>query len=198
MTTDDNWPTRQEWEADQRSRAEQTIAAGGNHQDYTEQPTPYTQAQDDEIDSLKPGAIKAIRRACGQIERKLRQQFPEADAVIRSFDYQARDALSPAARDAWEDLYNLSKVRRNLRVGTIWATDYFMAWDYNWPPRHAKPTSPEIERLHQIPGELRQMHRDQSVERARELLVQLDSGQAWADYAAARASREEWLRGIGA
>jgi hypothetical protein len=198
VTHTPNWPTREEWEADQRSRAEQTIAAGGNRQDYTEQPTPYGEAAQAEIDSLKPGAIKAIRRACGRIERKLRQQFPEADAVIRSFDYRARDALSPAARDAWEDLYNLSKVRQNLRVGTIWATDYFMAWDYNWPPRHAKPTSPEIERLHQIPGELRQMHRDQSVERARELLAQLDSGQAWADYAAARASREEWLRGIRA
>lgn len=90
-------------------------------------------------------AIKTIRRECGRIERDLREQFPDAAAVFANYDQSAVDALSEEAMEALRDLWRLRDVRQDLRTKGYYATEYLLEWDYHWPSRYPKPTTPEIE-----------------------------------------------------
>jgi hypothetical protein len=143
MTTNTRtWPTREQWEADERRHAEYTIEYGINSWDFGSTRAVFTIVEQDEVEALAPEAIKTIRRACSRIERDLRQTHPDAAALARGPQeanleerratpgacranyptaadtdrwYDAVDALTGTDRDAYDVLRYLSHVRIDLR-----------------------------------------------------------------------------------
>jgi hypothetical protein len=192
--TEHNWPTREQYEADQRRYAESMIEYGHNHRDSDDSPGSGF-AYDDEAERLKPEIVKTVRRECGRIERQLRRGHPDAAALLRPKDYSAEryDALNPAARDAVHDLWQLRDVRRVLCNSGFYANEYLCGWDQHWPSRHERPTSPELERFFALRARAVQDWRDRNRDRGRRLLADIESGEAWQQQLAHMARVEQWF-----
>jgi hypothetical protein len=185
-------PSREEWEAKRRRRAEHLIETG-EHYDYASYDLPqYTDADDAEIDALTPGAIKAVRRACGRAERDLREKHPAAAVVARGIQgpmtaesidrwYATEAALTGADKDAYQDLLRLLDIRAQLRKERYYSISEWMGdWQIDhWPKGYAPPTSPALDRLRALHAEGIQRHHDTNVARGQQLLAELKSGDAW-------------------
>jgi hypothetical protein len=195
-----NRSTREEWEDGQRRHAEHLIQHGVG---YEFEPA-YTDEERREVESLKPEAVKVIRRACGRIERELRSRYPAAATAARGIEgpiteesidrlYKAVDALTGADRNAYDDLQRLRGVRERIRRGVVGRLGC-RRWDIAWPERGEKPTCPELDRLDAIAEQAVQRHLDENRARGRQLLADLESGAAWERELKHRADIEEWRR----
>jgi hypothetical protein len=221
MTHKPNWPTRQEWEAGERRRAEHCISDGINAWDYGQSKLGYTDAERAEVESLAPEAIKAIRRACGRVERSLRQQFPRAGELAKGFyrwcerhglDKNSMEAvdqyhaaikeLSEAETAAYWTLRRTDHVRSGLRVESCWREygTFEAGWADNSAPSDPNTryewlnvNSPELDRLHEISEQAMQRTREHWEDHGRKVLADLDSGKAWEDQLAHMAWVEEWF-----
>lgn len=167
MTTKERkWSTREEWEAEQRRRAEHCIRDGINAWDYGQSQLPYTEDEQAEVDSLAPEAIKAIRRACGRVERELREQYPHAAELHKGLyhwcdqrgipkrpkledtravaqfekaydDYQAEcESLSTAEDAAYQTFFRLRDIREGLKVRGWWYRPFQPGWTSDFRWRH--------------------------------------------------------------
>jgi len=187
-------PSREEWEAERRRFAEHFIDTGEHDHDYSGGTPEYTDADDAEIDALTPEAIKAVRRACGHAERDLREKHPAAGAVARGIVerpmtaevierwYASEAALTGADKDAYRDLIVLRDIRAGVRKEYRWfsVTERAGAWQFDdWPQRYEPPSSRALDRLRALHAEGVQRRHDSNVARGQQLLVELESGDAW-------------------
>jgi hypothetical protein len=191
-------PSREEWETEHRRIAEHLIETGEpygsyGYYGYSGDGPLYTDADDAEIDALTPEAIKAVRRACGRAERDLRAKHPAAAAVARGIVerpmteevierwYASQAALTGADNDAYHDLIVLRDIRAQLRTERYYSvTEWMGAWQFDgWPKRYEPPTSPALDRLRVLHAEGVQRRHDTTVAKGKELLAELESGDAW-------------------
>jgi hypothetical protein len=119
----------------------------------------------------------------------------------------AVDALTGAARDAYDDLGYLSDVRSALRrhpfddprlpfgcALKVNGTDSITwDWERRWPTRHALPTSLEIERLRALNDQALDRWYEKNREMGRHILADLDSGVRWQRELEHRARMEEYF-----
>jgi hypothetical protein len=205
-------PTREEWEAEERRWAQDLIDTGENTRwsyDTFGQPS-YTDADEEEIDTLTPEVIKVVRRACGRAERDLREKHPAAGVVARGIEspspftmevverwYAAKDALAGADKDAFEDLVVLRHVRDHLRKDRWYSvTEWMGAWEFDrWPQGYELPASPALDRLRALHAEGIQRRYDTNVAKGRQMLADLESGAAWERELERRARADEMDRG---
>jgi hypothetical protein len=216
MTHTPNWPTRKDWEANQRSRAALSIEKGVDAWDFGRGSPTFDEAERAEVESLAPKAIAAIRRACGQVEKVLRREQPYAANLARGWQKRSEttwrqyladiDALTGAALDAYHDLSGISNVRQSLHrpTGTgIYGdhpdlfdcpTRYGWTFEERWPQRFKLPNSPELDRIRQINDQAVARNAEGHREHGWKVLAELDSGKAWEAQLEWRAHHEEWLR----
>jgi hypothetical protein len=202
-TTDNDyqWPSREEWEADQRAHVEHMITHGVGY-DY-QNGSSFTAAEHDEIQRLEPEVIRTVRRECGRIERRLRHEHPEvvwllnpgADRYLSGEYDAALKALSPEARDALLDLSRLRDVRRGLvEYGVYCDNEFLLDWVRSWPSRFTQPSSPEIDRLLAIHQQEYARRRACIRGGGRQLLADIESGAAWEREQDHRVRIEKWFR----
>lgn len=222
--TEHTWPTREEFEADWRRRAEYAVEDGGCPWpvDWPDGVPHFNAEERAEVETLAPVIVKLIRRECGRVERRLRADHPDIAALARGVhpdepdnprwtrqpDYEsyermadrfsaAIDALTGDAAAAYHTLMRLDHLRRRLSKDR-----YYSPFDYPddrypwqpWPQGYEEPSSPELDRLYAITDAA--IRRDQDKWRAegRRMLDDLDSGAAWQTELERRADVDEYLR----
>jgi hypothetical protein len=214
------WSTREEWEAEQRSRAECCISDGINAWDYGESQLGYTDDERAEVKSLAPEAIKAIRRACGRVERELRKQYPHAAELAKGFywwcdqhgypkrpkdgravaqfeeayhGYHAEIESLTTAEDAALDTFgHLRDIRKDLKERGWW----YRPFEAGWKIRHLDTLSldsPELDRLQEISDQAVTQSQEHWRARGRTVLADLESGKAWEDETQRRIELDEWF-----
>jgi hypothetical protein len=190
-----SWPTRDEYEAQQRSHAEHMIEHGVGYAD--EYSPTFTDAERAEIAALSPEIIKTVRRECGRIERPLRHQYPEVVWLLDpgtdrylSGEYDAAVAtLNPDQLAALDTLRELRDVRWVLRYGGF----DFAYWDAS-PPPGFEPACPELDRLREIHERALARYHDRERQRGRQLLADIESGVEWQRQQEHMARIDEYFR----
>jgi hypothetical protein len=213
VTHTPNWPTREEWEAGERSRAQYCIDEGVNAWDYGQTQLGYTEAERAEVESLAPEAIKAIRRACGRIERQLRQQFPEAGRLAKGITERpitggaidryraATEKLTGEETEALDELRRVSDIRDGLKREGWWYRPFEAGWtgyeSLSLRRQHDYDTLGlvclQLDRLKEIDQQANTRTREHWQVRGLKVLADLDSGKAWEGQLAHMASVEEYF-----
>jgi hypothetical protein len=181
--------TREEFDTRQRERAQEMIDTGCNHHHLGDRGRSFTSAERDEIDQLRPDAIKTVRAACGVIERDLRQRFPDVAALLRPHKgpwtqgeldhlWEASEALTGTDRDAYNDLLHLRDIRHHAAKNS-YHDDFVLSLDQDWPTRYERPTSPALEQLFTLYDQAEQRWKDDNRDHGRKWLARIESGEAW-------------------
>lgn len=212
--SDYTWPSREEWETDQRAYAEELIEFGFHRREELSEPS-YTRDEKLEIqEDLAPGIIAVFRRAFGRIERELRGRYPAVVPLVRpkhlTYDeaLAAENALTADERTALATLLWVRDMRTelSLRSCAFDAPLSPLGWTINadvqprrlfvadWPKPFEPPSSPELDRLHALSDQAFERHRNQIRDFGRKILADLDSGTAWAGQLKHMASCDEWRR----
>jgi hypothetical protein len=199
MSYTPTWSSREKFEADRRAHAEHMIEHGVGYAD--EDVERFTDDERAEAERLTPGAIKAVRRECGRIERPLRRAHPEVIWLLHpgvdrylSGEYDAAmAALSPEALAALDVLVMVRDIRHGISGRHVDPLGYF-SWGWEWPTGYQPTEIPEVDRLRAIKAVELTRRRAATCEDGRRLLADLDSGAAWEREVERRADVDEYFR----
>lgn len=222
MTDTRTWPTREEWEANERARAEWTIEHGEDRWDYEgKDDLWWSDDERAEVKRLAPIVIAMIRRTASRVERAIRCEHPQAGVLARGITgrpitlealhrHQAAvDALDDANRSALDALWALEDIRRDLHTsrGTARCAanpDRFecpterdvCGWTFErrWPDGYDQPQSAELDRLRELNHRAVERSRAKYREMGRRILADLDSGVRWQRELERRAQVDEYFR----
>jgi hypothetical protein len=195
------WPTHEQWEDSLSKHALHMIEHGEGYSDDWD--PRFTTEERAEVDALVPEVVKVIRRACGRIERQLRNEHPDVAAILRAKGKSlaeirqlsaAVDGLTGAARDAFDDLGHLGSVRSELSRLKYIEPDHAAYVLYHWPSRFERPTCKELDRWRHLSEQAVQRHKDGNRAMGHRLLVNLESGAAWEEQLKHRARCAEYFR----
>lgn len=205
MTYVPNWPTREKWEADERSIAQWMIETGGAQGDDD---ITFTREEREEADALGPVAVKQFRAACGQVERAARKQSPTAAGL---YDRRVPRFESIEAVEAWqapvealegvdEAAFHLLVTMRDIR-GTVkrmtrsYLEPYEITVEFKaWPEGFDHPASPEITRLSELVRQADERRAESNRATGRARLAAINAPDAWDKELERRAELEAYFR----
>lgn len=203
MTYIPNWPTREEWETRERTRAQEMIEAD-IHCLYRWDIRPQlTDEEAAERSGLWAVIVKQIRKACGQVERATRIQYPVVAELfsrkIPAFDHDAHRALRTsveALRGDDEAAYILLWTMRCIRDDLSFSEKYgcHRIDFHRWPDDIDHPASPEATRYNEMWDHAEKRHVENHRDEGRQLLAEINAPDAWDKELKRRALVEERIR----